>query len=180
MILKTKRLTLRPYEEADLPEYFALLSDKKNMYYLDDIITETVDNARQSLSEAIALMKNGKARRFALTLKGDNKLIGAVGYDVTATTPLGRIGHMGWFIFPEHQGKGYITEAAYRVLDYAFCEDNCIRIATGCYADNIPTQRVMDKVGFRLEGKRIKAAYHDGKMKDRLDYAINKDEWKNG
>ena len=100
-----------------------------------------------------------------------------VGYDIIAKTPLGRIGHMGWFIFPKHQRRGYITEAAIRVLDYAFNEDNCIRVASGCYSENIPTQGVMNKIGFRLEGKRIEAEYHDGKMKDRLDYAINKNEW---
>ncbi|MCL1882671.1 MAG: GNAT family N-acetyltransferase [Defluviitaleaceae bacterium] len=171
--LEAVRLTIRPYKEADLPEYFALLSDKVNMYYLDDIITETEEDARQSLAEAIALMENGQARRFAFTLKGSDKLIGSVGYDVTETTPLGRIGHMGWFVLPEHQGKGYVTEAAMRVLEYAFSEDNCIRITTGCYAENIPTQKVMSKVGFRHEGTRIKAAFHDGKMKDRLEYAIN-------
>ena len=35
----------------------------------------------------------------------------------------------------------------------------------------------MEKVGFRKEGERIRAQYHDGIMKDRLDYAINKDEF---
>jgi RimJ/RimL family protein N-acetyltransferase len=37
--------------------------------------------------------------------------------------------------------------------------------------------KVMEKAGFRKEGERIKAAYHDGAMKDRLEYAINKDEY---
>jgi len=62
-------------------------------------------------------------------------------------------------------------------LDYAFSQDDCIRVVTGCYADNLPTQKVMDKVGFRKEGERFEAQFHDGKMKDRLEYALNKDEW---
>jgi len=172
--LETERLILRTYMESDLPEYYRLLSDRENMYYLDDIITETEENARQSLAEAIKLTKTGRARRFAITLS--NELIGAAGYDIIEVTPLGRIGHMGWFILPEYQNKGYITEAAKRVLSYAFVEDGCVRIETGCYEENIPTQKVMDKVGFRLEAKKVKAKYHDGKMKNRLEYAVNKDE----
>ncbi|MCL1863059.1 MAG: GNAT family N-acetyltransferase [Defluviitaleaceae bacterium] len=171
---ETERLIVRPYEKTDLEEYHKMLSDKKNLYYIDDIITKTMEDAEKSLIEAIELMENGKARRFAITLKDCREIIGATGYDITDVTPLGRIGHMGWFILPEYQNKGYITEATKRVLDYAFKDDNCIRITTGCYRENIPTQRVMEKVGFRQEAERIEAQYHDGVMKDRLDYAINK------
>ncbi|MCL2224872.1 MAG: GNAT family N-acetyltransferase [Defluviitaleaceae bacterium] len=178
--LETARLILRPYGENDLDGYYRLLSDRKNMYYLDDIITETREEARQGLAEAIALMESGNARRFAITLKGQpNNIIGGAGYDVTDATPLGRVGHMGWFILQEHQNKGIVTEAAKRVLSYAFDSDNCIRITTGCYAENIPTQKVIAKVGFRREAEKIKAQYHDGEMKDRLEYAINRDERRN-
>jgi len=176
-MLETERLILRPYQESDLQEYFKILSDHKNMYYIDDIIVKTLEEARLSLQEAINLMVSGKARRFAITLKGMSNIIGSSGYDVDTTTPIGRIGHMGWFILPEYQKHGYITEATKRVLEYAFNDDNCIRITTGCYQENIPSQRVMEKVGFRQEAHKIKAQWHDGKMKDRLSFAINKDEY---
>ena len=173
MRLETERLVLRQYEESDLLDYFHLLSDRENLYFLDDIVMNTMDEARQSLHEAIALMKSGNARRFAVTLRGDTRLIGGVGYDIAAKTPIGRVGHMGWFILPEHQNKGYITEAARRVLTYAFENDNCIRITTGCYRDNAPTQRVINKLGFRQEAEKIKSKWHDGEMKDRLEYGMN-------
>ena len=170
--IETERLILRSYKESDLPDYYSLLSDRKNMYYLDDIIMETLEDAKQSLLEAIKLMENGNARRFAIILKGDSKVIGGVGYDVTAKTPLGRIGHMGWFIAPEYQNKGYMSEAVKKVIEFAFTKDDCIRITTGCHKDNEASRKVMEKVGFKKEGERIKAVYHDGVMKDRLEYAI--------
>ena len=176
--LITERLILRQYAESDLPEYFKLSSDKQNLYFLDDIITETIEEAGESLRDAITVNEKGTARRFCITIKGDDKLIGAVGYEIAKITPLGKIAEpMGWFIMPEHQNKGYITEAAKAVLDFAFSKDNCVRVATGCYKDNIPTQRVMDKVGFKKEAEKPKSKYHDGIMKDRLEYALNKDEW---
>ncbi|MCL2387918.1 MAG: GNAT family N-acetyltransferase [Defluviitaleaceae bacterium] len=174
-MIETERLVLRTYEESDLPEYCKMLSDRENLYYINDIIiVDSLEEARQSLHEAIEFFKTGQARRFAVTLKGDSTLIGSVGYDITETTPIGRIGHMGWFIVPEHQGRGYITEAAKRVLAFAFQEDNCIRITTGCHAENIPSRKVMAKVGFQQEATKIKAVWHDGEMKDRLEFAINK------
>jgi inorganic pyrophosphatase len=38
----------------------------------------------------------------------------------------------------------------------------------------------MEKAGFRKEGEGLKAQYHDGIMKDRLEYAINKDDFELG
>jgi len=178
--LETERLIIREYHESDLPEYHELLSDKRNMYFLNDITTNSLEESRESLRNAVAMNNSDKARRLCISLKerGNDKLIGGVGYEIAAITPLGKIaGPMGWFVMPEYQNNGYATEAAMRVLDYAFSQDDCIRVVTGCYAENLPTQKVMDKVGFRKAGERVEAQFHDGKMKDRFEYALNKDEW---
>lgn len=175
--LETDRLILRQYKESDLLDYHKLLSDKKNMYFLDDITTNTLEESRESLKDAIEVNGQGKARRFGIELKEKSKLIGAVGYDITAETPVGRVGHLGWFIMPEYQNRGYITEAAKSVLEFAFLQDNCVRVTTGCYKDNIPTQKVMAKVGFRKEAEKIEAQWHGGQMKDRLEFAINRNEF---
>jgi len=177
--LESERLIIRNYKESDLPEYYALFSDKENMYFVDDLLVNTLDEALDSLREAIKVNEDKKGRRFCVVLKegGEDKIIAGVGYDICAETPLGKIGHMGWFLMPEYHNKGYITEAAKRVLEYAFLQDNCIRITTACYSNNIPSQTVMKKVGFRKEGQRVKAQWHDGIMKDRLEFAMNKDEF---
>ncbi|MDR2569929.1 MAG: GNAT family N-acetyltransferase, partial [Oscillospiraceae bacterium] len=166
--LETERLVLRGYNESDLTEYHKLLSNKQNMYFLDDITSSSLEESQESLKNAIEVNNSGKARRYCITLKelGNDKMIGGVGYEIACNTPLGKIADpMGWFIMPEFQNKGYITEAAKSVLDFAFSQDNCIRIVTGCYKDNDPTQKVMDKIGFRKEGERLDAQYHDGKLK---------------
>ena len=175
--IDTERLVIRPYKISDLDDHYKILSDKKNLYYLDDIVTSTKEDAKLNLLEAIWLNENDKARRLAITFAHKPQLIGSVGYDIIETTPLGKIGHMGWFILPKHQNKGYITEAVKSVLKFAFDEDNCFRITTGCHKENIASMRVMEKIGFKLEAEKIKAVYHDGIMKDRLEYAINKDDY---
>ena len=178
--LETERLIIRQYEESDLPEYHKMMSNRQNMYYLDDIVTNTLEESRESLKNAIEVNKNNQARRFCITLKEEknNKLIGSVGYEIYAETPIGKIaGPMGWFIMPEFHNKGYITEAAKKVLEFAFLQDNCVRVETGCYKDNAPTQKVMAKVGFRKEAEKLQSQWHDGQMKDRLEFAINKNEY---
>ena len=178
--LETERLIIRPYEEKDLHDYYKLLSDKENMYYLVDITlnTFTLDEARENLRQTIEYQKTDKCRRFCVALRETDRLIGGIGYEIAAETPVGKVADpMGWFIMPEYQNKGYITEAAKKVLEFAFMRDNCVRVVTGCYKENIPTQKVMAKVGFRKEAEKIQAQWHDDRMKDRLEYALNRNEY---
>ncbi|MDR1664367.1 MAG: GNAT family N-acetyltransferase [Clostridiales bacterium] len=178
-LLETGRLILRPYAQEDLPDYHRLMSDRENMYFLSDIATDTLEESRESLNAAIEVNARNKARRFCVVLKESARLIGGVGYEIQAVTPAGKIaGPMGWFILPEFQNRGYITEAAEKVLEFAFLHDGCVRIFTGCYKENLPTQSVMRKLGFRKEAERIESQWHDGKMKTRLEFAINKNEYK--
>ena len=176
--LESERLVMRSYKKSDLNDYHKLLSNKENMYYLIELTTNTLEESKKSLDDAIEFNKKGKARRFCIALKESDKLIGGIGYEVPTITPDGKIADpLGWFIMPEYQNKGYMTEAVKTVLEYAFLHDNCIRVATGCFKENIPTQKVMAKVGFRQEAEKPKAMWLDGQMRDRLEFAINRDEY---
>lgn len=169
-ILSTERLTIRDYIESDFNDLHSVLSDAAHMYFLDDIVSRSREDTRANLNAA-ALNENG--HYFCVRESGTGAYVGSVGYDITDVTPIGKIAHMGYWAHPARQGRGYITEAVKRVLAFAFEEDGCIRVTTGCYSDNKASRRVMEKAGFRREGERIAAAWHDGKMKDRLDYAVN-------
>lgn len=175
-VLETERLIVRDYLENDLINLHKLLSDKKNMYFLDDISTETIEDSGKNLSEAIL---NESGHYFCIVNKLTNEFIGSIGYTITADNPPGKTVHLGYFILPEFQRKGYTPEAVKRVLKFAFKEDSCIRVTTACYRENEQSRKVMEKTGFRKEGERIKAQYHDGIMKDRLEYAFNKDDYIN-
>jgi len=122
-------------------------------------------------------MENSDGHYFCICEKGVGRFIGGIGYTITNTTPFGKIVHMGYMLLPEYHRRGYIPEATKKVIEFAFTKDDCIRITTGCHKENEASRKVLDKVGFRKEGERIKAVFHDGVMKDRLEYGLNKDEW---
>ena len=174
-ILETERLIVRDYKEADLNDMHRLWSDKKTMYYLNDILCQSIEDTTKYLRNGI---ENADGHYFCITEKNLDIFIGSIGYTISETTPLGKIVHMGYMMFPEYHGRGYMTEAVKRMVDFAFAEDNCIRITTGCHAENIASRKVIEKAGFRKEAEKLEAVYHDGKMKDRMEYAINKNEIK--
>jgi len=170
MKIETDRLVLRDYQPGDLHDMHRLWSDRAAMYYLDDIATDTIEETAASLE---ASMANADGRYFCICDK-DGRFMGGVGYTITDVAPPGKVVHMGYMLLPEYQGHGFMTEAVRVAIDFAFGRDGCIRITTGCHAENEASWRVMEKVGFRREGERIASVYHDGKMKDRWEYAMNK------
>jgi len=172
--IETDRLILRDYVEADLDEMHRLWSDKKTMYYLDDILTDTIDGSAKYLKIG---MENADGHYFCICEKNVGRFIGSIGYTITETIPLGKIVHMGYMLLPEYHGRGYMPEATKKVIEFAFMEDDCIRITSGCHKENDASRKVLDKSGFRKEAEKIKTVYHDGVMKDRLEYALNKDDF---
>ncbi|MCL2399831.1 MAG: GNAT family N-acetyltransferase [Defluviitaleaceae bacterium] len=171
--LETDRLILRDYKESDLDEMHRLWSDKKTMYYLDDILANSIDESAKYLKIGI---ENADGHYFCICEKNVGQFIGSIGYTITDITPLGKIVHMGYMLLPEYHRRGYMPEVTKKVIEFAFTKDDCIRITTGCHKENDASRKVIEKVGFRKEGERIKAVYHDGVMKDRLEYGINKDD----
>ena len=169
---------MRNYRESDLIDYHRMMSDKRNMYYLIGLTTNSIEESQKSMDYAMELNAEEKGFRFCIALKESNKLIGAVGYEVPNITPVGKIADpMGWFMMPEYQNKGYMTEAVRTVLEFAFMKDNCIRVVTACFKENNPSYRVIQKVGFRKEAEKISAMWLDGQMRDRLEFALNRDEY---
>ena len=172
--LETDRLILRDQIETDLHDLHRLWSDTETMYYLEDLITRSIEESAKQLNTGIA---NADGHYFSICEKTTGHIMGCIGYTLIGTTPLGKIAHMGYMLLPEYHGIGYMTEAVKKVLEFAFTKDDCIRISTGCIKSHEASLRVMEKSGFRKEAENIKAQYHDGTMKDRVEYAIHKDEY---
>ncbi|MCL2703400.1 MAG: GNAT family N-acetyltransferase [Defluviitaleaceae bacterium] len=174
VVMQTERLILRDYLESDLDGMHKLLSDKTNMYFLEDISTDTLEQSAENLRRVMA---NADGHYFCVRCKQTDEYIGSVGYTITDRTEAGKVVHMGYFILPEFHGRGFTTEAVKRVLEFAFDKDDCIWIITGCYKDNEASRRVMEKAGFIKVRGLVKAQLHDGVMKDRLKYEMTKEDF---
>lgn len=178
--LETERLILRDYCEEDFPEYFKLKTDPKTMYYLQDIQLFTKEEAYKDFHMVLDDMKKSDRKFYFMRmgLKASCEQLGSVGYTVIDDTPVGKIVGAGYFIYPKFWNKGYTTEAFRRVIQFAFLDNNVYRISTGCLAENIGSERVMQKCGLIKEAEHIDYEWHDGRLKTRLEYRLLKKEWK--
>jgi ribosomal-protein-alanine N-acetyltransferase len=177
--LETNRLILRDYKKEDLEEYYRLKSDKETMYYLQDILLDSMEEAREDLDNVLLdqLSKNRSFYFLHLTLKETNEVVGSIGYTVMNLTPVGKLVHLGYFTYPKFWGNGYVTEAARRLIQYAFEEDDVYRITTGCLQENVGSEKVMMKCNMIKEAEHLEYEWHDNDMKTRLEYRLLKSEW---
>ena len=60
---------------------------------------------------------------------------------------------VGFLFAPEAQGKGYAHESLRAICDYAFSDGGIRRLSATVTAGNTPSRRLLEKVGFVLEGE---------------------------
>lgn len=113
--LQTKRLRFRQWREADFEPFANYFADEEKAKYV---------GGQKSREEAWRLMAtyighyNLKGYGYmAVEEKSSNKLVGCVG--LWKSEPWPEL-ELGYWLLNEMQGKGYATEAAAKVKDYAF------------------------------------------------------------
>jgi ribosomal-protein-alanine N-acetyltransferase len=62
---------------------------------------------------------------------------------------------IAYAILPQHQGKGYATDAARAMVDYAFRSAEVRRVIAHTLPDGAASQRVLQKAGFRKIGEVV-------------------------
>jgi RimJ/RimL family protein N-acetyltransferase len=81
-------------------------------------------------------------------------------------------------VVPEERGKGYCTEAAQIAVDYLFLSKNVVRVQAATMTENLASQRVLEKAGFRKEGTVRKGLFAWGNWVDINLYGLLREDWK--
>ena len=178
--VETERLWLRPYRPEDAVLYLRMVQE--NREHLSEFLPENVQ-ALQTEADAEAWLRwlNGEWQQGNLFLFGLwEKVSGRFVGETYLANPDGHVPsiELGYFLVQAATGQGYATEAARSVLRWAFEGLHVIRVDLQCRADNIPSQRVAERLGFRPEGcQRLRHRKHDGALVDRLWYGLLRTEW---
>jgi len=174
MYLETPRLILREFCDADFDALLEMHSHPETVRYEPQKGAEGVRAYLEGAARA-ALAAPRTHYRFAVTIRPGDTARGLVGlamnFDMT------RDWEIGWMIHPDEWGKGYASEAARRVLEFAFAELNAHRVIAFCDAENRTSERVMQKLGMRCEAHMLQTRLLRGEWHDELLYAILESEW---
>jgi RimJ/RimL family protein N-acetyltransferase len=150
--LETERLILRGWEDRDLDPYAALCADPEVMRFIGDGRPQERDRA----AAAMASFRAGWAERgydlWCVARPDDDVCMGFVGLHVPDFLPeiLPAV-EIGWRLARPDWGRGYATEGARAVRDFAFDEIGLDRIVSIAHPDNHASTGVMRKLGMTLE-----------------------------
>ena len=169
MILQTQRLTLRPFTMRDLRTTHAYASDPDNTRYMLNLPNNKKRRTKQFLRCVVADWERKPQRRFEFAVTLGGKHIGAVSVTLEDN---GRTGELGWIIRKTHWGKGYATEAAAAVMQFARVRLGVTRCTARCDARNAASARVMEKLGMVPAGEGVRVDMESGETGKELVYAI--------
>jgi len=115
---------------------------------------------------------------FVMELKSEKKVIGAIG--LHKVNFFHGVGTTSSWVNKKYWRKGYATEAKIAINDFAFNELKLRRIESGSFSNNIASNALQLKMGFKFEGTKRKnvRCMTTGKIHDENIYGLMKEEWK--
>lgn len=89
-----------------------------------------------------------------------------------------RNAYLGYYLFAEFSGKGFMTEALELILDFAFRDLNLHRLEANIQPHNVSSINLVKRCGFTREGFSQKYLKIGGKWRDHERWAIIKENWR--
>lgn len=176
-ILKTERLVLRQLVEADGPRVRELAGDAEIARNTLEIPHPYPEGAAEAwIAAHPELWRQGSEAVFAVTLRDSGLLVGCVG--LSSMSSRHRRADIGWWVGRAYWNRGYCTEAARALLDFAFGPLDLNRVYSSHYARNPASGRVMQKLGMTREGCQRRHVERWGEFHDLVLYGILREEWK--
>jgi RimJ/RimL family protein N-acetyltransferase len=175
--IRTERLVLRRYEESDLDAVHAIHRREDVTRYLTwGPRSREEAQAMVDRRMTLGLEHEGRGLLLAIVPPEGGPMIGDVNLEIVSAEH--RQGEIGYVIHPDHQGRGYATEAAGAMLRLGFESYDLHRIVGRLDARNEASARVLERLGMRREAFFRELEYFKGEWVDELVYAILADEWR--
>jgi len=118
---------------------------------------------------------NPMPENMGFTIYEGEEIIGQVSFK--SIRWFNRKAELGLFIKPEFQGKKYGLKTLEAMMEHAFGNLNFYRLEAEVIEYNEKAQKLVEMMGFTLEGRLRQAKYFEGKYYDILRYGILKHEF---
>lgn len=171
-ILESERLHFRRLTDTDAPEIFALRSNPETMKFIPRPLTADIEDALAHIKLINDKIDENLDINWAVTEKGSDKCIGLIGF--YRTQPEHFRTELGYMIAPEHNSKGYVTEAVKTLLDYAFNTLNFHSIEAVIDSRHTASERVLQKNGFEKEAHFKENFFYNNEFTDTVIYGLLK------
>lgn len=173
MVLKTKRLLLRPFREDDAADVYAYAKDPR-------VGPMAGWNVHESMEDSLRYVRTAAAspEKFAVVDKATKRVIGSAGFigGSQRAEDLADMDELGYALSPAYWGQGLMPEAVQVLLRHGFQNRKLASIWSSCLNGNTRSARVLEKCGFSYVMTLILKMGNDRECSTRL-YVRLREEW---
>ena len=166
IIMKGKKVSLGILIEEDAEFLYENINNPDIRKYLYTYRFYTLDNEREFIKRQVGEEKSGNSYTFAIIENTSGKIYGVITLNINDI--VSKIGILGYWLAKEYWNKGYTTEAVTLILKFAKESLNLRKIIASAFGENIGSQRVLEKNGFRRIGEYKEHIWTNGKYQDEV------------
>lgn len=177
--LQTERLLLRDWHTEDANPFFEMNSSPNVMRYFPKTLS------REESDQMIVRLQNHISENgfgfFAVESRATHEFMGFIGLVNTSfTSHFTPCTEVGWRLAEKFWNQGFATEGAKKMLQFGFTDLNLPEIVSLTAVPNIPSRRVMEKIGMTrdVHGDFIHPRVSEGHpMAKHVLYRLKKFDW---
>jgi ribosomal-protein-alanine N-acetyltransferase len=177
LILRGARITLRKLRRSDALDMQKVINHK-------DIAKWTIlipypyalDEARRFISECLQHYSKKTAYPLAITLNETGKVIGLIGLNEINAGD--KHAELGYWLGKQYWNRGITTEAIGLICNFAFKELKLHKVFAMTFEQNAASHKVLQKNGFKLEGKLREEYYIYRRWHNMLYWGLLSKEFK--
>jgi RimJ/RimL family protein N-acetyltransferase len=169
-VFNLDRIQLRRQRQSDAEALFECVSDFEVARYMDWPLATSVDQIAGRIAERDELWAAGKEFYWVITEPQEDRAVGAISCRVDEHCV-----DFGFFVHRRYWGKGYATEAAQAIVDWARRHPTIRRVWATCDVDNVASAHVLEKVGLSREATLRRAIVRpnlSNEPRDALVYSL--------
>lgn len=166
-------ILLRPVRYEDYPDIFAYASDPEVTKTLAWNTYKDIEEAKNAVQNVfLARPSKGIPAAYAIVHKADNKMIGTC--DFFSVDWNNASGEIGYVLNRNYWGHGYMTKVCGALIEFGFSYLKLGRIDIRHLKENVGSQRVIEKNGFRYVG----TTYHKTMEVDLPTYVLTRADYR--
>lgn len=175
--LKSERLNLRPINLSDLKNIHQLHSLPETDEFNTLGIPESIEQTKVILGQWISENQKEKNQSYTFVIELNQQFVGLIALN------LGKEQYKNaeiWYkLHINFWNKGFATETLKTLISFAFNDLNLHRITAGCAVENKGSNRVLEKAGMILEGRKRQVLPLKTGWSDNFEYAILETDFRN-
>jgi RimJ/RimL family protein N-acetyltransferase len=175
--LETERLRLRAFTPDDLESLFDLhrREDVARWLYKPPWTRAFAEEQNAKRPAMTTFRADGDPILLAIVERDSGAFVGDAMFRLLSAEH--RNGEIGFVLHPDHQGRGYATEAARELLRLGFEDAGLHRMIARCEPRNTASAAVMERLGMRLEAHLVENEWVKDEWQSELVFALLHREW---